>query len=252
MKPLTNIKSLCCLGVPACSVSKAIAQSDGDSPRFARPAALRGFVIVDGRGRLLARSAGTDDLLLVCARIGGEPASAGLSKEARMPRVVMDVVHQLQLHEASAASANPHGGRQSGRSDRRRKSPAGSGHGQPADPAGSVVTSPPRRALTTAWGLLCIEAASLAGSDDPVIGVHLELHEPAAAYAARMLREQGVSPVQMQVGVMLAIGWTKPQIARVLGVKPSSVIDAARKLYDRIGVRSAPELAALLWTQCVS
>ena len=249
MKPLTNIKSLCCLGVPACSVSKAVTQADGDRPRFARSAALRGFVIVDGRGRLLGRSAGTDDLLQVCARVGVDP---GISADARAPRAVMDVVHQLQLHDAPVRSGSPHGGQQSSRGDRRRRGPAGPGHGQPADPASPAVAAPPRRALTTAWGLLCIEAALLAGFDDPVIGVHLELHEPATAYAARMLREQGVPPVQMQVGVLLAMGWTKPQIAQTLGVKPSSVIDAARKLYDRIGVHSASELATLLWTRRLS
>ena len=75
MKPMNHIMSLCCLGVPACSVSKAVLQADRDSHRFARAAALRGFIVVDGRGRVLSRSAGADDLLLVCARIGVHSAS---------------------------------------------------------------------------------------------------------------------------------------------------------------------------------
>ena len=52
----------------------------------------------------------------------------------------------------------------------------------------------------------------------------------------------------MRVGVHLALGKPKPVIAKELGIKLSSVEDAARKLYERLDIHTAGELGTLLWT----
>jgi DNA-binding CsgD family transcriptional regulator len=90
------------------------------------------------------------------------------------------------------------------------------------------------------------EAAAAAGPA-PLLLLTLALHETAAAFGARALLERGVPPAQMRVGVLLAIGRQKNEIATVLGIKNSSVEDAARKLYDRFGAHSATEFAMRLW-----
>jgi DNA-binding NarL/FixJ family response regulator len=64
-----------------------------------------------------------------------------------------------------------------------------------------------------------------------------------------MLRRAGATPLQVQVGVEILSGASKPDIARRLGVKPSTVEDASRKIYARAGVHSAAELASLCWRE---
>ncbi len=119
-------------------------------------------------------------------------------------------------------------------------------------------TRTPRSVAVTPWGVMIAEASWLAQPCDPPesvaadpesvpIVVHLELRENATAYAARVLRKHGASPAQVHVGALLAIGRSKPEIARRLGVRPSSVADATRKLYQRIDVRNATELGTKLW-----
>ena len=75
----------------------------------------------------------------------------------------------------------------------------------------------------------------------------LELREHAAVHAARILRASGATPTQVRVGILLALGKPKAEIARELDVRPSSVQDAARKLYARVQVRNAAALGAMLW-----
>ncbi len=119
-------------------------------------------------------------------------------------------------------------------------------------------TRPPRAVARTSWGLITIEACWLvpSGSDprdvaaDPwnaPITLHLELHEHALAYSARRLRQCGATPVQGRIGVLLATGKSKPEIAREIGIKPSSVADAARKLHERFNVHNPSELGRKLW-----
>src|SRR5215207_2599798 len=108
---------------------------------------------------------------------------------------------------------------------------------------------PPRAIARTPWGLVVVEASWLVPAHtDPVdvashpldvpIAVHLELLEHATAHVARVLREHGVSPSQVRVGVHLALGKPKPVIAKELGLKLSSVEDAARKLYERLDIHT--------------
>ena len=111
---------------------------------------------------------------------------------------------------------------------------------------------PPRARVRTAWGTISLEALWLAPAGSSAadivadrgaaqIAVNLELREPAVLHAARVLRASGASPAQVRIGVLLATGRNKPAIARELGVKPSSITDAARKLYARLDVSNAAE-----------
>ena len=77
--------------------------------------------------------------------------------------------------------------------------------------------------VSTAFGVLTLEAkwlvpASTSGRRhrDPkscLIAVTIELHEHAIAYAARVLRESGATPAQTKVGIHLALGKSRPEIA---------------------------------------
>jgi DNA-binding CsgD family transcriptional regulator len=77
--------------------------------------------------------------------------------------------------------------------------------------------------------------------------VTIELREHALAHAARILRESGATPAQMKVGIQLAMGKSKPQIADALGIELSSVASLAKKLYQTLDIHSSAELATKIW-----
>jgi DNA-binding NarL/FixJ family response regulator len=94
-------------------------------------------------------------------------------------------------------------------------------------------------------GTLPVDAAR-----DPkscLIAVTIELREHAIAYAARVLRESGATPAQTKVGIHLALGKSRPEIADELGVQLSSVANLKRKLYQSLDVHSSTELATKIW-----
>jgi DNA-binding CsgD family transcriptional regulator len=102
------------------------------------------------------------------------------------------------------------------------------------DAANGSSGDPPRMQLSTAYGILTLEAKWLVPAAtlpedvarDPkscLIGVKIELCEHAVAHAARVLREGGATPAQLKVGILLALGKTKPLIASELGIRRSSV-----------------------------
>ncbi len=120
--------------------------------------------------------------------------------------------------------------------------------------------TPPRMQVSTAYGVLTLEAKWLVPvgalpedvAKDPkdcLIAVTIELHEHTIAHAARRLRERGATPAQVKVGLYLAMGKTKPEIARELGIETSSVADLTKKLYAQLDVHSAAELGFNLWTE---
>jgi hypothetical protein len=110
--------------------------------------------------------------------------------------------------------------------------------------AHGTSNTPPRMQISTAYGVLTLEAKWLVPADalpadaakDPkscLIAVTIELHEHAIAHAARMLRESGATPAQTKVGIQLALGKTKPVIADELGVQLSAVESLTKKLYQK-------------------
>jgi DNA-binding CsgD family transcriptional regulator len=124
--------------------------------------------------------------------------------------------------------------------------------------ASGTSASPPRMQISSAFGLLTLEAKWLMPADvlpadaakDPnscLIAVTIELREHAVALAARVLRESGATPRQVKVGVQLATGKAKHEIADDLGISLATVADLTRKLYQTLDVHSSAELSTRIW-----
>jgi DNA-binding CsgD family transcriptional regulator len=82
--------------------------------------------------------------------------------------------------------------------------------------------------------------------DSPAFLLVVSRHEPVEVSAAGKLMAAGASRTQSIVGGAIVAGRSKAEIAARSGVKVSSVEDATRKLYQRLDLHSAQELAA--WT----
>jgi DNA-binding CsgD family transcriptional regulator len=124
--------------------------------------------------------------------------------------------------------------------------------------ANGTSNTPPRMQVSTAFGVLTLEAKWLVpagtlpadAARDPkscLIAVTIELHEHAIAYAARVLRESGATPAQTKVGIHLALGKSRPEIADELGLQISSVADHSKKLYQTLDVDYSTELGTKIW-----
>jgi DNA-binding CsgD family transcriptional regulator len=124
--------------------------------------------------------------------------------------------------------------------------------------ANGTTNTPPRTQVSTPYGVVTLEAKWLvpAGAipedvaKDPkgcLIAVTIELREHAVAHAARVLRESGATPAQMKVGIQLALGKTKPAIANELSLKPTTIADLTRKLYQTLDVHNSAELSTKIW-----
>jgi hypothetical protein len=129
---------------------------------------------------------------------------------------------------------------------------------QIAGAANGTSNTPPRKHVSTPFGVLTLEAKWLVPAGtlpedtarDPkscLISVTIELHEHPIASAARILRESGATPAQTKVGIQLAVGKTKPVIADELGVRLSSVVDVTKKLYQTLDVHNSAELGMKIW-----
>ena len=127
-----------------------------------------------------------------------------------------------------------------------------------AGAANGTSNTPPRMQVSTAYGVLTLEAKWLLPADaipedaakDPkacLIAVTIELREHAIAHAARVLRESGATPAQTKVGIQLALGKTKPVIADELGIQLSSVVDVTKRLYLNLDVPNPAELGTKIW-----
>ncbi len=204
-------------------IAAAPRQENGSFEQIAATPLHKATVIVDASGRVLFRTAGSAQLFMMLTGAMEHIESHHGMRDVEMPVAVHRVVRDL----VGAAS--------------------GTG------------TAPPRTRVPTVWGVIYLEAVWLAPAgataadivenrDTAQIAVNIELREHAISYAARVLREYGASPAQVRIGVLLATGRSKPEIAQELGVKPSSVVDAARKLYARLEVRNAAELGMRFWT----
>jgi DNA-binding NarL/FixJ family response regulator len=129
---------------------------------------------------------------------------------------------------------------------------------QIAGAANGTSNTPPRTQVSTAYGVVTLEAKWLMPANtipadvakdfkSCLIAGTIELREHALAYAARILRESGATPAQMKVGIQLALGKTKPMIADALGIEHSSVASLAKKLYQTLDIHNSTELATKIW-----
>lgn len=124
--------------------------------------------------------------------------------------------------------------------------------------ANGLPGDPPRILIAISYGVVSLDAkwllpngaAAMDAAKDPrscKIAVTIKFREHAVAHAARVLRESGATPAQVKVGIQLALGKTRPAIAQELGLRPSSVADLTKKLYERLGVHNSASLAARIW-----
>jgi hypothetical protein len=124
--------------------------------------------------------------------------------------------------------------------------------------ANGTSNTPPRMQISTAYGVLTLEAKWLVPAGTPsadaaidpnscLISATIELHEHPIAHAARVLRESGGTPAQTKVGIQLALGKPKPVIADELGLQLSSVADHSKRLYQTLDVHNSTELGTKIW-----
>jgi DNA-binding CsgD family transcriptional regulator len=181
-----------------------------------------GELIATPNGKPVFQAAGTESLLKILAGESGDYTRQAPTRDA-LPSPVQVLVRRI------VGAANGSGG------------------------------NPPSMHLSTAHGVVTLEAKWLVPEGafpqdvarDPkscLVSVTLDLHEHPIAHAARVLRESGVTPMQLKVALQLALGKSKPAIARELGVQPSSVAEHTKELYQRLDVHSAAELGFKLWT----
>jgi len=196
-------------------------QEDEASVSAAGPTLLSGQLIMTPDARLVYSTAGLEHLLRMLA---GEPSNFTryVPASETMPAPVLKLLRQI------TGAAN------------------------------GTSNTPPRMRIPTAYGVLTLEAKWLVpagtipedAARDPkscLIAVTIELREHPIAHAARVLRESGATPAQTKVGIQLALGKTKPDIADKLGLQFSSVADLTKKLYQNLDVHSPAELGAKIW-----
>jgi DNA-binding CsgD family transcriptional regulator len=194
-----------------------------DEPPIAAAGAtvLSGQVVLTSEGRIVYETSGVELLLRI---LTGEPSNytRHVPVSDRLPASVLKLLRQI---------------------------------------TGAVIgtsNTPPRLQVSTAYGVIALEAKWLVpagtlpedAARDPkgcLIAVTIELRELAIAYAARVLRESGATPAQTKVGIHLALGKTRPEIADELGLQRSSVADHSKKLYQTLDVHNSTELGTKIW-----
>ncbi|MDQ6868333.1 MAG: hypothetical protein M3178_07990 [Pseudomonadota bacterium] len=182
---------------------------------------LSGQVVLTSDGRLIYQTSGLEPLLIILA---GEPTNYTryVPVSDRLPAPILKLLRQI------TGAAN------------------------------GTCNTPPRMQISTAYGVLTLEAKWLVpagalpedAAKDPkacLIAVTIELHEHPIAHAARVLRESGATPAQTKVGIHLALGKTRPEIADELGLQCSSVADHSKKLYQILDVHNSTELGTKIW-----
>jgi hypothetical protein len=192
-----------------------------DGARIAGPTVLSGQMILAPDARVVFQTNGLEFLLRILA---GEPGNYNRYVPVRdsVPAPILKLLRQI------TGAAN------------------------------GTSNAPPRMQISTAYGVLTLEAKWLmpAGTHaedaarDPkscLISMTIDLREHPIAHAARVLRESGATPAQTKVGIQLAFGKTKPVIADELGIQLSSVVDVTKKLYQSLDIHNSAELATKIW-----
>lgn len=102
------------------------------------------------------------------------------------------------------------------------------------------------------WGRFVFEACELRPLDPgeaSLLHITLQHQEPGVLAMRRALDRLNLSPTQKEVCLQLQAGHTQLEIARLMAVSPSTIADHVRKIYGRLDVHSAHELAAVIQRQ---
>ena len=103
--------------------------------------------------------------------------------------------------------------------------------------------------IENAWGRFIFDSDTMAPvdtGDRPVIHVGIQHFEPRVVAVRRSLDPLPLSPAQREVCALLRQGCSPSEISAVLSVAPSTVADHLRKIYAKLEVHSAGELASRL------
>lgn len=114
--------------------------------------------------------------------------------------------------------------------------------------AGQPV-SPPMIELQNPWGKFVLRAypmeSSGATTNGPVVIV-IERHVPLKLKLLNAMQSSTLSTKQKEVCLLLTEGSSYQHLAERLGVRPNTIIDHVRKIYDKLDVRSHHELLSKL------
>ena len=107
--------------------------------------------------------------------------------------------------------------------------------------------SPCALSLTNAWGRFDFRAERLDAVDasqGSLVGVTIHHLVPREVRDLNAIESLPLSIAQKKVCSLLVKGWSQPQIAKRLGVSPSTVTDHVRKIYGKLDVHCADDLRA--------
>ncbi len=113
-----------------------------------------------------------------------------------------------------------------------------------AVPAGQIVN---------AYGRFCWRAYLMHAQSTPEssaqVAIHLEHYLPLSAQLFRSPKFLDLSTRERDVGLALAAGHGTADIAKTLNIKPSSVIDYTRSLYERLGISQARDVVTAVLSE---
>jgi hypothetical protein len=189
-------------------------EGDEERPGIAGPSVLSGQLIVTACGDVVHQTRSAEHLLVT---LGG-----GGQRSPALPALIKKLIDRI----------------------------VGASQGSVSEPPPVRVSSQCGVHTVAVRWLIPLGASRGETVKDPkerLIAVSIELHEHPIAHAARILRMSGATPAQVNAGIKLALGKTKPQIAHELSIRESSVADLTRKLYQTLNVHNSAELAARIW-----
>jgi DNA-binding CsgD family transcriptional regulator len=103
---------------------------------------------------------------------------------------------------------------------------------------------------TNAWGRFQFRAYAMrspeGGGLAPLVALHVRRFEPLSARVLRNAWRAGLSERQREVCLHIAKGISHSEIARLMCVRPSTVIDYVRKIYMKLNIGSREQLLRLL------
>jgi len=103
--------------------------------------------------------------------------------------------------------------------------------------------------LDNDWGRFEFHAQRMEPADAqrmPMIAVSIQHAEPAEVLTAQALQSAPLSIVQKKVCSLLLRGLSHQEIAAAIGVKPNTVVDHVRKIYQKLDAHSIDDLRAKL------
>ncbi len=240
-------------------------ETDGDVMRAGRfREVFAGFGVTDElRAILWAREHPWGSISLY--RMGGRFTPDEAAFVAERGPVVADVIRMSLLRSAAArpeAVADPPGILQVERDGQVR--PLTEPAGRWLTVAGPVLATAARsaasamherpdwegarsRVVTDTGRVLTLHAAHTLQSEGAV-AVIVEAARPAAV-GAMLVDAYGVTPRQRDVLGLLLLGRSMTQVARALGISEHTANDHRKAIYERVGVSSRSELAAMLQSE---